>query len=76
MNYHCRMNNWYILPNGNVKHTNGLELQPENDWLPTTDSMEAFADAMREHGQPDALIIKRLMDLAVEGETWLRNNLT
>lgn len=76
MNYHWRMNNWYILPNGNVKHVDGLELQPEKDWLPTTSSIEAFTDAARELGQADALIIKRMMDLAVEGENWLRDNLT
>ncbi|NYT84312.1 hypothetical protein [Pollutimonas harenae] len=70
------MNNWYLLPNGNIKHIEGLELQPEKDWFPTTASMEAFTDAMRAHGQADALIIKRMMDLAAEGEQWLRDNLT
>ena len=70
------MSNWYLLPNGNIKHTNGLELQPEQDWFPTAASMQAYTDAMRARGQADALIIKQMMDLAVEGEAWLRQNLT
>jgi hypothetical protein len=70
------MNNWYILPNGNIKHVNGLELQPEKDWFPTAESMQAFTDAMRAQGQSDALIIKGMMDLALDGEKWVRDNLT
>ena len=70
------MNNWYLLPNGNIKHTDGLELQPEKDWFPTEASMQSFTDTMRARGQADALIIKQMMDLALEGEQWLRNNLT
>lgn len=74
--YYGVMNSWYILPNGNIKHIDGLELQPEKDWFPTPESMQAFTDAMRARGQGDALIIKRMMDLAVEGEDWVRENLT
>ncbi len=75
MLYDGAMNNWYILPNGNIKHTNGLELQPEKDWLPTEQSMEAFSNALRAQGKPDALIIKAMMDLAIECETWVQENL-
>ena len=70
------MSHWYLLPNGNLKHTDGLELQPEQDWFPTEASMQAYASAMRARGQADALIIKQMMDLAAEGEAWLRQNLT
>ncbi|MGB6105298.1 MAG: hypothetical protein WBF88_15765 [Pusillimonas sp.] len=75
LHYHDAMSAWYILPNGNIKHIDGLELQPEKDWFPTAQSMETFTQAMRERGQADALIIKRMMDLAVEGEQWVRDNL-
>src|SRR3546814_17811365 len=73
--YDCAMTNWYILPNGNIKHINGLELQPEKDWLPTDASMQAFTDALRAKGMSDALIITAMMGLAIEGETWGQENL-
>ncbi len=76
MLYDRDMNNWYILPNGNIKHVNGLELQPEKDWFPTTESMERYAEERRQEGMPEALIIKAMMDLAVECEAWARDNLT
>jgi hypothetical protein len=69
------MNDWYILPNGNIKNVNGLELQPEKDWFPTTESMMAFTDAQRAQGKSDVMIIKMMMDLAVECEQWAQENL-
>ncbi len=69
------MDNWYILPNGNIKHMNGLELQPEKDWFPTAASMERYAEDCRLQGMPEALIVKTMMDLALDCETWTRENL-
>ena len=69
------MSKWYILPNGNIKHVNGLELQPEQDWFPTEDSMEAFAEALRAQGHSEALIIKRMMALSLDCEKWVQDNL-
>ena len=74
--YYCAMSAWYILPSGNIKHIDGLELQPEQDWFPTPESMQAYTDAMRARGQDDALIITSMMRLAVEGERWVQENLT
>jgi hypothetical protein len=37
--------------------------------------MEAFSDALRAQGKPDALIIKAMMDLALECEAWVQENL-
>jgi len=67
---------WYILPNGNIRNINGLELQPENDWFPTAESMDAFVEAGFEAGQSEVEIIKQMMDLAIECEEWARTNLT
>lgn len=67
---------WYILPNGNIRHLNGLELQPEHDWFPTSDSLASFTDAERDSGKSEAEIIKHMMALAIEGETWARENLS
>lgn len=68
------MSTWYILPNGNVKHPSGLELQPEQDWFPTQESMEAMFAAQRALGARDELIVKRIMDMAADAERWLRDN--
>src|SRR3546814_18087883 len=70
------MTNWYILPNGNIKHINGLELQPEKDWLPTDARMQAFTDALRAKGMSDALIIQAMLGLAIAGEPWVQENLS
>ncbi len=69
------MTTWYILPNGNIKNINGLELQPEKDWFPTDESLADYVDAERETGKPQEQIIKQLMDLAIECEAWARDNL-
>jgi len=69
------MSTWYILPNGNIKHLSGLELQPEKDWFPTDASMDAFADAQRAAGKPEAEIIRMMMALAIDCEKWARENL-
>ncbi|NYT63517.1 hypothetical protein H0A66_14460 [Alcaligenaceae bacterium] len=69
------MTTWYILPNGNIKHTNGLELQPEKDWFPTPESMEIFAEQERGQGASEIQIIKYMMDLARDGERWVQENL-
>ncbi|HUG59503.1 hypothetical protein D3C75_1370230 [compost metagenome] len=70
------MTTWYILPNGNIKHTSGLELQPEQDWFPTSDSMELFTQHERGKGASDVQIVKYMMDLARDGEKWVQDNLT
>lgn len=70
------MTTWYILPNGNIKHANGLELEPEKDWFPTAESMQAFTDQQRDRGQSDLQIIKYMMDLARDGERWVQDNLS
>ena len=70
------MSNWYILPNGNIRHANGLEIQPEEDWFPTPASMESFTQAMRKQGMSEVLIIKHMMTLALECEKWAQDNLT
>lgn len=75
MCYNHLMTTWYILPNGNIKHINGLELQPEKDWFPTDASLAAYTDAQRDLGKSEALIIKQLMDLALAGEAWTQENL-
>lgn len=69
------MTTWYILPNGNIKHANGLELQPEQDWFPTTESMERFTEHERSRGASDIQIVKYMMDLARDGERWVQENL-
>ncbi|WP_353147762.1 hypothetical protein [Pollutimonas bauzanensis] len=70
------MTTWYILPNGNIKHATGLELQPEQDWFPTSESMVLFTEREREKGASDVLIVKYMMDLARDGEQWVQDNLT
>jgi len=70
------MTTWYILPNGNIKHATGLELQPEQDWFPTSESMALFTEREREKGASDVLIVKYMMDLARDGEQWVQDNLT
>lgn len=69
------MTSWYILPNGNIKHIGGLELQPEKDWFPTEDSMTAFTEARRAAGMTDVQIIKLMMELALQAEQWAQDNL-
>lgn len=70
------MSTWYILPNGNIKNAEGLELQPEKDWLPTDASMATFADMQRALGKSETQIIKLMMDRANQAETWAQRNLT
>ncbi|HEU0230279.1 MAG TPA: hypothetical protein VFR20_06890 [Burkholderiaceae bacterium] len=70
------MNTWYILPNGNIRHIDGLELQPEKDWFPTEASMAAFTDAQRAAGKSDAEIIRMMMGLAIDCEAWVGENLS
>lgn len=67
---------WYILPNGNIRNLNGLELQPEEDWFPTADSMEAFVEEQRQLGHSEAAIVKHMMQLALECEAWAQENLS
>lgn len=67
---------WYLLPNGNIRHVNGLELQPEQDWFPTPDSLTAYTEHERGGGKSEAAIIKQLMDLATDCEAWARANLS
>ena len=69
------MTRWYILPNGNIKHMDGLEIQPEHDWFPTEASMMAFIERERAAGASEVQIAQRLMALAVECEEWARDNL-
>ncbi|HEY9279068.1 MAG TPA: hypothetical protein VIP51_03255 [Eoetvoesiella sp.] len=69
------MSNWYILPNGNIKHLTGLEIEPENDWFPTADSLEYFSDAQRAGGKTEVQIIQYVMSLALECEQWAKDNL-
>ena len=69
------MSNWYILPNGNIKHVNGLEIQPEHDWFPTEASMLDFVESERAAGISEVQIAQRMMALAIECEEWARNNL-
>ncbi|KAA0892977.1 hypothetical protein [Pusillimonas sp. ANT_WB101] len=69
------MSTWYILPNGNIKNADGLELQPERDWFPTDTSMADFSDRQRALGKSEIQIIKRMMDMAIEAETWAQRNL-
>ncbi|UHL65427.1 hypothetical protein LSG25_05930 [Paralcaligenes sp. KSB-10] len=69
------MDTWYILPNGNIKHVDGLEIQPENDWFPTDESLEIFSSAQRAAGKTEVQIIQRIMSLALECEQWVRDNL-
>lgn len=70
------MSTWYILPNGNIKNADGLELQPERDWFPTDTSMADFSDRQRALGKSETQIIKLMMDMAIEAETWAQRNLT
>ncbi len=70
------MSAWYILPNGNIKHTDGLELQPEHDWFPTVQSLEIYTQIMREQGNSETGIIKCVMALALECEAWAQDNLS
>ena len=69
------MSAWYILPNGNIKHLDGLELQPELDWLPTDASLESYAQALRVAGQTEMQIMRQVIRLALEGEQWIKDNL-
>ncbi|TEA78956.1 hypothetical protein [Allopusillimonas ginsengisoli] len=69
------MTTWYILPNGNIKNINGLELQPEKDWFPTDQSLAAYVDAEQDAGKSQEQIIKQLMDLAIACEAWAQDNL-
>lgn len=69
------MSAWYILPNGHVRHVDGLEIQPEQDWFPTDESLAAFVDAQRAAGESEAWIARRVMSLAVECEKWVQQNL-
>lgn len=70
------MDNWYILPNGNIKHLDGLEIQPERDWLPTDASLEFYAEAQREAGKTELQIMRTIIQLAAEGEAWVKENLS
>lgn len=70
------MNAWYILPNGNIRHVDGLEIQPEEDWFPTDDSLQAYAEMQRAAGQSEAWIAREILKLAVECERWAQENLT
>lgn len=67
---------WYIFPNGNIRHVDGLELQPEQDWFPTPDSLDQYMEEHRDQDMPETQIIKKIMDLAVECEAWAHRNLT
>lgn len=67
---------WYILPNGNIRNINGLELQPEQDWFPTPDSLDSFVEEQRNLGKSEAQVIMHMMDLAIECEEWAQKNLT
>lgn len=69
------MSGWYILPNGNVRHVGGLEIQPELDWFPTDASLLAYADEQRAAGRSEAQIARQVMSLAVECEEWVKENL-
>ncbi len=69
------MSNWYILPNGNIKHLTGLEIEPENDWFPTAESLEHFSEAQRAAGSTEVQIIQYVMKLALECEQWAKDNL-
>lgn len=69
------MSGWYILPNGNVKHVNGLEIQPESDWMPTAESAERFIAAQREAGLSEGAILKAIVALAYDCEAWVQENL-
>jgi len=69
------MSAWYILPNGNIKHVDGLEIQPERDWFPTDDSLELYAASLRAAGRSEAQIAQAIMGLALECEQWVRDNL-
>jgi hypothetical protein len=69
------MTAWYILPNGNIKHTTGLEIQPEQDWFPTKESLEAFYKTQQAAGKTEVQIIQYVMGLALECEQWAKDNL-
>lgn len=66
---------WYILPNGNIRHIDGLEIQPELDWFPTEQSLLNYAEAQRAEGNSEEWIARRIMALAVECELWVQENL-
>lgn len=66
---------WYILPNGNIRHVDGLEIQPELDWFPTEQSLVEYAEVQRAHGSSEEWIVRRVMALAVECEQWVQENL-
>ena len=70
------MSGWYILPNGNIRHVDGLEIQPEMDWFPTEESLLSYTEAQRAAGCTEAWIARRVMSLAVECEQWAQDNLT
>lgn len=70
------MSAWYILPNGHVRHVDGLEIQPENDWFPTEESLLAYTDEQLAAGHSEAQIARRIMSLAVECEQWVQENLS
>lgn len=69
------MSGWYILPNGNIRHIDGLEIQPELDWFPTEQSLQAYLDSQRAQGNSEAWIARRVMSLSVECELWVQENL-
>ncbi len=70
------MSGWYILPNGNIRHVDGLEIQPEHEWFPTEQSLLAYTEAQRAAGHSEVWIARRIMNLAVECELWVQDNLT
>lgn len=70
------MNTWYILPNGHIKHVDGLEIQPEKDWFPTDESLAAFGAAQRAAGSTEVQIVQSVMRLALQCERWAAANLT
>ncbi len=69
------MSGWYILPNGNIKHVNGLEIQPEHDWMPTAESADRFIAEQREAGLSEGAILKAVVAMAIECEVWVQKNL-
>lgn len=70
------MSAWYILPNGNIRHIDGLEIQPEQDWFPTEESLVVYLEQQRAASRPEAWIARRVMSLAIECEQWAQENLS
>lgn len=69
------MSKWYILPNGNIKHVAGLEIQPEHDWFPTADSLQVYSEAQHALGKTQVQVMQLVMGLALECEQWVQDNL-